>query len=239
MASAHGIRHSRRVPGRTSKLALAAGFAVVLALAVGLVQLTRGTAPGAALRGAVAPAHAPTPSAREPVAEHPAPRPAPGLAREQRAVASAPGSRSSAGAAPPELAVAPAGFDRELKRDASGKLVPMITVKELKEQLHLTDAPMAACIERSGQRPTGKATLSFTVAARNRKLVVETTGVQDEDTLGGYPELLECLHRTATVLVPEGHAVPELGTAIYVRRHVRIENGVLAENLIFNFSYNP
>lgn len=140
----------------------------------------------------------------------------------------------------PELAPAPVGFGRpELKRDANGRLVPIIPVTELRAQIHHTDAAMQACIARSGQRPTGKATLSFTVAAKDGRLVVETTGVQDEETLTGYPELLECMHRTANALVLDGRPVPELGTPIYVRRHVRVEGGVLAENSIFNFSYNP
>jgi hypothetical protein len=141
----------------------------------------------------------------------------------------------------PELAPAPASFDRELKRDANGKLVPVIPVKELWNQLYRADAPMKACIERSGKHPTGKATLSFTVAAKDHKLVIDTTGVQDEETLAGYPELLECMHPTAGVLaaVLEGRAVPELGTPIYVRRHVRLENGALVEDSIFNFSYHP
>ena len=40
---------------------------------------------------------------------------------------------------------------------------------------------MKACIARSRQRPTGKATLSFTVVPRNGKLIIETTGVEDAD----------------------------------------------------------
>jgi hypothetical protein len=154
-------------------------------------------------------------------------------------VTSAPRGPAALAARQPELAPAQAGFDRELKRDANGHLVPMIPVKELREQLAVTAAPMQACIERAGTHVTGKATLSFTVAARNKKLVIETTGVQDDDSLAAYPELLECMHQTANAFVLDGHPVPELGTPIYVRRHVRLDNGVLAENSIYNFSYNP
>lgn len=139
----------------------------------------------------------------------------------------------------PELAAPQPSFDRELKRDANGKLVPVISLRELRELVAFTDAPMKACIERSAKRPTGKATLNFTVAAMNNKLVIDTTGVQDEETLAGYPELLECMHQTAKVIVLDGRAVPELGTGIYVRRHVQLEDGALTENSIFNFSYHP
>ena len=79
----------------------------------------------------------------------------------------------------------------------------------------------------------------FTVATRNGQLAIEATSVQDEDTLAGFPELLDCMHRTAYALMLDNKPIPELGTPIYVRRHVRIDNGALAENTFFDFSYNP
>ncbi|HEX2690358.1 MAG TPA: hypothetical protein VHN14_27270 [Kofleriaceae bacterium] len=225
------------MPGRASKLLLAAGFVIVLALAIGLVRLTR-----SATQAAMAPlsSHGPVAPRPAPAGEFPASGSPPIVAREHHPTTAAttrpqvamPGQK-------PELAPAQVGFDRELKRDANGKLVPIITVKELRERYHLVDAPMKACLERSGKRPTGKATLSFTVAARNNKLVIDTTGVQDEETLAGSPELLECMRQAAKAIVLDGYAVPELGTPIYVRRHVRIEDGALAEDAIFDFSYNP
>jgi hypothetical protein len=224
------------VPGRASKLVLVAGCIVVLALAIGLVQLTRSATQAAA---PARPAHGPATSPQVPVAD-PVASGAPSIAaRESPPAPTAPRAKLTMPGPRPELAPAPVSFHRELKRDANGKLVPIITVKELREQLHLVDAPMKACIERSGKRATGKATLSFTVAAKDNKLVIDTTGVQDEETLAAYPELLECMHQTANALVLDGHAVPELGTPIYVRRHVRVDDGVLAENSIFNFSYHP
>jgi hypothetical protein len=236
MASAAWIRHSRLVRRSASKLALVVGGAVLLALAIGLVQLTR------SVRDAPSPAPAPAAAPSAAPAAPAAPAPAPGrtsAARERPAIPSAP----SHGAAPPrqpELAIAPRlGFSRDLKRDANGHLVPVITMKELRAQVDRTDAPMKACIARSGQRPTGKATLGFTVAPMNGQLAIESTGVLDDDTLAAYPELVECLHRSAFALVVDGKPIPELGTPIYVRRHVRLENGELVENTFFDFSYNP
>jgi hypothetical protein len=235
IASARRIRHSRHVRGRTSKLVLAAGAIVLLAMAVGLVQLTRSAtqAPPPASRAASLGAEQAAP-APAPASPGPASQPHPAAAAAQRHAATP--TRQ------PELAPAPAGFARsELKRDADGHLVPIIGYQELRAQLHLTDAAMRSCIEQTGQRPTGKATLGFTVAARGGKLVIEATSVEDQDTLGAYPELLDCMHRTAVALTPvlEGKPIPELGTPIYVRRHVRLEGGVLAENAFYNFSYNP
>jgi len=239
MASARWIRHSRHVLRRASKLGLAAGVVVVLALAIGLVHLTR-SATQVATPPAL-PSHGPTTPPLDRGAEQPSSRVSALSAREHHPVPTAPRGQVAMPVRQPELAPAQVGFDRELKRDAKGRLVPIFPVNDLRAQLYRADAPMKACIERSGQRPTGKATLSFTVAAKNNKLVIETTGVQDEETLAAYPELLECMHRTANVLVSvlEGRSVPELGTPIYVRRHVRIDDGVLAEDSIFNFSYSP
>jgi hypothetical protein len=223
------------VRGRTSKLVLAAGFVVVFALAVGLAQLTRGASPAMTSQPA---SHPPAPTS-EVVAttEHPAaaPQSAPREHPPSFAAARAP---TAAPSKQPELPMTLPSFRREFKRDANGKLVPMITIFELRAQLPLADAPMKACVEKSGQGATGKATLNFTVGAKNNKLVLETTGVQDEETLAGFPDLLECMHRTANVLVPDGRVVPELGTGVYVRRHVKVENGVLVEDSLFDFSYN-
>lgn len=238
MASAAGIRHSRFVRRSASKLALVVGSAVLLALAIGLVQLTR------SVRDAPAPPAPPAPATAVAAAVPSAPAPVPvpartSAARERPAVPSAP-SHSASPTRQPELAITPRlGLSRELKRDANGHLVPIITMKELRAQVDRTDPLMKACLARSGQRPTGKATLGFTVAPMNGQLAIESTGVLDDDTLAAYPELLECMHRSAYALVVDGKPIPELGTPIYVRRHVRVENGELVENTFFDFSYNP
>lgn len=235
MASAPWIRHSHRVPGRTSKLVLAAGAVLLLALLFGLAQLTHGESP--ALTSPPA-SHAPAPVAEVAPAAQPAPAP-PSPPREHPPSAAAARAPASVPSKQPELPMALPSFRRDLPRDPNGKLVPMITMNELRELVPLADAPMKACLAKSGQRATGNATLNFTIGAKSNKLVLETTGVQDEETLAAYPDLLECMHRTASVLLPEGHAVPEFGSGIYVRRHVKVENGALVEDSLFNFSYNP
>jgi hypothetical protein len=221
---------------RLGELALASGFSVLFGLGIGLLHLTRGDTEAAV----------PPPSAR-PVAVAPAPveEPAPHLARasaarESPAAAVAPRVRSVVSDRPPELtASAPTGFKPDYKRDANGNLMPVIPVQELRKLLPATDASMKACVERMGQGVTGKAVLSFTVIAKDGKLTVETTGVQDEETLASSPELLDCMHRTASALTFEGRTIPELGSSMYVRRSVRLENGALADNSIINFSYRP
>lgn len=216
-------------------LAIAAGFLAVLALGIGLLRSTHSATPASAppaARAAAAPGAA---AIAEPASAGARPAP-PG---ESRPAAASPRARAAPRSDQPELAPAPIGFGRELKRDANGKLVPIVPVDDLRAQLPRLATPVNECIEHSGRRPTGNAVLSFTVAASHNKLVVETTGVEDPDSLADYPELLECMHRTANVLLLDGHPIPELGTPIYVRRHVRLERGELAEDTIFNFSYNP
>jgi hypothetical protein len=239
MVSARWMPHSAEVPHRASKLGLAAAFIVVLALAIGLVDLTRSATPAGQPPAVV---HRPTATPPAPVAESPAPPGAPQVAAREHhppGEPTAPRGQATMSARRPELAPAPVSFGRDLKRDANGRLVPVIPLGELRTLNHVTDAPMQACIERSGKQPTGSATLSFTVTAINHKLVVETTGTQDEGTLAGYPELLACMHQTAKLLALDGYAVPELGTPIYVRRQVRLDSGALAENWVANYSYNP
>ena len=224
------------MPGRTSKLALAAGSLLVLGLMIGLAQLTSG---GAEPKPAAPAPRAPAPVAAPASAEVAAPVVPQSAAREKPALASATRAPIATSIKSPQLGSPQVSFTRDLKRDENGNLVPIIPVKELRERLPLVEAQMKDCITKSGQQPTGKATLNFTVAARNNKLLVDTTGVQDEETLAPYPELLECMHKTAPLLLPEGRPVPELGTPIYVRRTVRIENGQLVEDSLFNFSYHP
>jgi hypothetical protein len=223
---------------RIGTLALGAGFAMVLALGIGLVRLTRSAplAPPPATTGSAAAGAGPILTAPAAPATRP---PEVREAREEPPMSSSSRRAAAASGKQPELAPA-MGFGRpELKRDENGHLVPMIQLDELRAQLGRTDAPMKACLERSGSHATGKATIGFTVAARGDHLVIESTGILDEDTLVGYPDMLECMHRTANLFVLDGQPVPELGTAIYVRRHVRVENGALVDNSIFNYSYNP
>jgi hypothetical protein len=209
----------------------------LLALMIGLAGLTSGTpAPVAAAPAAmVRPAPPPVIAAAEPAA----PIAPPSQAREVRAGPTPPRAPSSSTTKQPELPLVLPSFRREFKRDANGKLVPMIPLRDLREMMPVADAAMKACVTRAGKGATGKATLNFTVGAKNNKLVVETTGVQDEDTLTGFPDMLDCMHKTATLLLPENRPVPELGTGMYVRRHVVVENGALVEDSLFDFSYNP
>jgi hypothetical protein len=236
VASASGIRHSRSVRRRASKVILAAGFVLVLVLLICLFALTRTATQAATSPRPVESVQAAAEPAAQPV-ERSAVRSATIAARPP--VVAAPRAHPVATSpslpeAPPAPAVEP---PEELKRDANGKLVPIMFVADLRSQVQVTEASMKACVEKLGQRSTGKATLNFTVAARNNKLVIDTTGVEDEDTLADNPALVDCMQKTSNAFVVDKFPIPPLGTPIYVRRHVRVENGALVENSVFDFSY--
>lgn len=217
-------------------LAFAGGFFAMLALEIAFMWWRQEPPPAAASRDRPHPAPAAEPAEPEPKAPPvvATAKPAPPPAAPSRAPQAAP-SRAEQPALSPSV-----GFTApELKRDANGKLVPMIAADQLREVLPRAAPAIKVCLDQVGRRPSGKALLNFTVTAVKNKLVIETTGVQDPDTLADYPDLIECLHQTANLLVLDAYPVPEFGTPIYVRRALRVENGALAEDAILNFSYNP
>lgn len=231
MASGAAILHSPGVAARARTLLLVIGAVLVVGLAIALLQLARVDDP------AVPPApprRVVTPEA-PPVPDSPTAWPAHEEARSPAVVAPHPHAPGPA----PTLPSLPIALAHDVKRDANGKLVPIIAVSQLRAQLQVTTAPMQACLDGATQHPTGSATLAFTVAAKDKHLIIDSTSVDDVATLADYPELLDCMHQTAHAFQLDDVPVPELGTPIYVRRHVRLEAGALVENTIFNFSYNP
>jgi hypothetical protein len=220
------------VSSRASKLALIASFAVVLGLAIVILWLVR-----------IGPSEAPAaPSSAGPSSPTTEPAPAPATVLEPpRPARSKPVGHAIAAPTAPRLDPAPATARREIPRDENGNFIPVINVRLLREQFARTDAPMIACLAREPTHPTGNATLAFAVAAKNGKLIIESTGVSDADTLAAYPELLLCMHQTANALALalDQHVPANSGATIYVRRHVRVDDGALSENTIFDFSYFP
>jgi hypothetical protein len=219
------------VSTRAGKLALIASLTVVLGFGIVILRLVRTAAsdvpPPASPAGPSSPTAAPIPT----TASEPPHAPPP------KSVGHAIASPTA-----PTLDPAPAANPRrDIPRDENGNLVPVINVRLLREQLGRTDAPMTACLAQQPARATGKATLAFAVAAKDGKLVVESTSISDADTLAAYPDLLACMQQTADALAPFLDQTPPAnpGATIYVRRHVRVDNGAVAENTIFDFSYFP
>jgi hypothetical protein len=49
------------------------------------------------------------------------------------------------------------------------------------------------------------------------------------------------MHQSVSAFAPflDANKPADLGSRIFVRRHVKVDNGTLVENSIFNFSYVP
>jgi hypothetical protein len=209
----------------------ALGIALVLVLVVGLWQLTRRDPPQAppvrrAEVARVAPAPAPAVSEPAPTS---APRVAPPRPRPPTPIERAPDPVPAGSAAEPV----------ELKRDANGRLSPLVSLADLRALLPTLEEPMKNCIEHTAPHATGKATLNFTISTKDNKLAVESTGVVDDASLAAFPELVTCLHQSAymfNVGITE-RAIPELGNPMVVRRQVQLDNGEIRENAISDFSY--
>lgn len=222
----------------SKKLAIAIGFVAVFAMSIALIVLMKS---GAAASGDI---RTPPPAVAqetkvEPTAAPPTTTPPPAQ-RDARPAAVHRGPTQPP-TARPDLGVAAPSMHSDVQRDENGKLVPVINVRILREQMALTTQPMQDCLTKSGVKATGAATLGFTVAQKSGKLIVESSGVLEDQTLAQYPDLLDCMHQTASAFQPvlDGVKPADLGTTIYVRRHVKLDAGAMVENTIFNFSYVP
>jgi hypothetical protein len=87
----------------------------------------------------------------------------------------------------------------------------------------------------AGQRPSGTAMLTYVVAKRGDKFVVEDTSWDDDETTLAQGPLLDCLHGTAKEMKFVG--LPRRSQALVVMRKVTIENGEVAEYKHVGFSY--
>jgi hypothetical protein len=113
------------------------------------------------------------------------------------------------------------------------------------KNLHFGIPQMRALIEATGPRvreclrtagnASGEATLTFVVAKRGERYLVEDTGVDEEATTLAGEGLLECLHATSRGLVFEG--LPREATAVIVTRRVSADKGNLVDNEMLRFSY--
>lgn len=119
----------------------------------------------------------------------------------------------------------------------SGKPPPIASKSVLRDQVNATEGLVVDCVQRasrSGAKPTGKAMLTFIVAAKDNKAVIETTGFDHDETTLEDTQLVECMHKTALAMKFEN--VPG-ADAVMARHHVELENGKLVANKLVEFSY--
>jgi len=115
------------------------------------------------------------------------------------------------------------------------KLPPIASKQTLREQELAVAPKLAECAAKDGTKVTGSATLTFILAHKGDQAVVETTGVDyDQTTIDDEP-LLECMRETAREMTFQ--PVPD-SSAIYVTRKVELDHGKVVGNKFLNFSYS-
>lgn len=87
----------------------------------------------------------------------------------------------------------------------------------------------------AGALPTGKAMMTYVVAKRGDKYLVEDTAIDDENTTLQGDKLLECLRETARSMKFIG--LPREAEALVVSRSVTVEHGKITEYKHVGFSY--
>jgi hypothetical protein len=92
-----------------------------------------------------------------------------------------------------------------------------------------------AAVDALVRQLSGNAVLTFIVAKRGDKYLVEDTGIDREKSSLQSEPLLECLHKTATSMKFVG--LPRDAEALSVDRRVKLENGALTEHKMIGFSY--
>jgi hypothetical protein len=105
----------------------------------------------------------------------------------------------------------------------------------LSDQVIGTEKEILECAEKSaktGKRLDGMAAVSFTLANKNGKIVVETTGVE-YDTMGNNAAT-DCMREAAKAMILE--TLPEGAEALVGYRKVVFKDGVLKENWLTEFS---
>jgi hypothetical protein len=204
------------------------GFLAVLAMGVALWWFTR-TTPGAPVQ--LEPAK-PVVATERPVAPT-EPR------TEVHEVTPAPPAPAPLPTARPSVPVPVMPVIPVVPEAGSGSAVkpqPVAILTVIREATVPTDDLIRDCIAKSGQKPSGRATLTFIVAkkhdATGDKVEVETTGFEEEGTTITNPELLECMHKTAYAMK---FPVGEGSRAVFAKRHVTMDNGILSENWVYEW----
>ncbi len=142
----------------------------------------------------------------------------------------APTAAAPAGLPP---SIAPSVVSAVPADDEPRSTTPIANKAQLRAAMELVEPQVRACIEQHGANLTGSAVLTWTVASKGGQSVVETTGVDYDETTFDQAPLLDCLQKTAEQM----QFAPAPGTLpVTARRKVAIEGGQLAAQTFISFS---
>jgi hypothetical protein len=220
---------------RPSVLLFVSGSAAVL---LGLVWLWHSTRTEPAAPAAVAERSTPaTPANAEPAAPSvPATAPRPAARVGRKPTSSAPSAPSMP--APSVPSGVPSLSDDAPPATRANTKNLHFGGTQLRAQAKAVEPAVRECIDKAavaGARPSGDALLTYVVAKRGDKYLVEDTSFDDAKTTLAHEGLLECLHRTALGMTFVG--LPREAEALVVTRSVTVENGALTEYKHVGFSY--
>ncbi len=117
---------------------------------------------------------------------------------------------------------------------SNGPTIPVASLTAIRTANAGTDELVRACIAASNSKPTGKVVLTFLVVQKHDaggdRVVVESSGFEEQGATLTDPALIDCLHKTAFAM----KLAPSAGDhAVFAKRRVVIDHGVLAENWVF------
>ena len=143
-------------------------------------------------------------------------------------------AEASAGsaAAPVPVAEAPV-FTAGPTDDQPRSKTPVADKATLRAQMNAVEPQVRACLDQFGGTATGTALLTWTVAPKGTESIVESSGVDYDETTVTDEKLLTCLHETAKAMKFAGvpGALPVIG-----RRKLTIEGGKLSSQQFISFS---
>jgi hypothetical protein len=210
---------------------LAGGLAVLIALGVLLRSITRERqSPVVSRTSAPVVARAPEPVApQRPEASRPA-TVAPRTPAIRRPESRNPREPTRPSPPPPSLANddAPPGTRYNTKNLQWG-------MPQLRQKIAANKPQIAACVRASGSRPTGNATVTFIVADRAGKIVVEEADIDHDATTLQDATLLDCFTKATSAMQFDG--LPREAPAIVVTRTIALQDGSVVENKPAKFSY--
>lgn len=127
------------------------------------------------------------------------------------------------------------GMDRQAPTLTEGAAVTPPTITEaLNEQVLLTESQLLDCNDKAlkaGKRLEGEAAFGFTIARKNGKITIESTGVEYTPFDGPTSD---CLRETANAMVFE--ALPDGVEALTAYRLVVFHDGALRRQWMTGFS---
>jgi hypothetical protein len=129
----------------------------------------------------------------------------------------------------------------EIKYREDGVPIAVADLDVLRDVAYQVDYPVLDCINaHGGKAVTGQVITTYTVVRKKDEktgkyvTVVESTGFEEDGTTVTDPALIECFHKTASLMKFPPSDSP---VSTWVRRRITVEAGRLGDNWVFQHGY--